>query len=164
MQLLAGSEAHLIELQGCASRMVACALACALRCCGSRAEELCTARKRAARKSRILLPSSRYQISTSDSLQVRIQVQYNPLSHTKDCLTPRIVSHQGSRGAQASRILCMKSQPRTRDPLFGLPPVILSWASLGIENQVIPGPRNQESRIFRESESRIMSVTGLNTL
>ena len=39
-----------------------------------------------------------------------------------------------------------------------------SWASLGIENQVIPGPRNQESRIFRESESRIMSVTGLNTL
>ena len=39
-----------------------------------------------------------------------------------------------------------------------------SWASLGIENQVIPGPRNQESRIFRESESRIMSVTGLKTL
>ena len=39
-----------------------------------------------------------------------------------------------------------------------------SWASLGIENQVIPGPRNQESSIFRESESRIMSVTGLNML
>ena len=36
-----------------------------------------------------------------------------------------------------------------------------SWASLGIKNQVIPGPRNQESRILRESESRIMSVTGL---